>query len=42
MKVLSIAVVALALALAAGAVTAQAGNSDDCHTKTAHGIWDCR
>ena len=41
MKVLSIAVVALALA--AGAVTAQAaGNGDDCHTKTVHGIWDCR
>jgi len=40
MKVLSIAVVALALA--AGAVTAQAGNGEDCHTKTVHGIWDCR
>jgi hypothetical protein len=40
MKVLSIAV--LALALAAGAVTAQAGNGDECHSKTAHGLWDCR
>jgi hypothetical protein len=40
MKVLSMAVVAVALA--AGAVTAQAGNGGDCHTKTAHGIWDCR
>jgi hypothetical protein len=40
MKVLSIAV--LALALASGAVTAQAGNGDECHSKTAHGLWDCR
>jgi hypothetical protein len=32
----------LTLALAAGAAAAQAGNGDDCHTKTVHGIWDCR
>jgi hypothetical protein len=41
MNALKIAV--LTLALAAGAATAQAGNNGaDCHTKTVHGLWDCR
>ena len=41
MKALKIVVVAVALA--AGAVAAQAGNNgDDCHSKTVHGLWDCR
>jgi hypothetical protein len=34
----------LTIALAAGAAAAQAGNGngDDCHTKSVHGLWDCR
>jgi hypothetical protein len=41
MKALKI--VMLTLALVAGAAAAQAGNNgDDCHTKTVHGVWDCR
>jgi len=33
----------LTLVLIAGAATAQAGNNgDDCHSKTVHGLWDCR
>jgi hypothetical protein len=33
----------LTLALAAGAAAAaQAGNGDDCHSKSTHGLWDCR
>jgi len=41
MKVLKYAV--LLFAVLAGAAAAQAGNDpDDCHTKTVHGIWDCR
>jgi hypothetical protein len=41
MKALKI--VMLTLALAAGAAAAaQAGNGDDCHSKSTHGLWDCR
>jgi hypothetical protein len=35
-------ILVLTLALAAGAAAAQAGNGDDCHSKTVHGLWDCR
>jgi hypothetical protein len=36
-------IVMLTLAVAAGAaVAAQAGNTDDCHSKSVHGVWDCR
>jgi len=38
----SLKYVALTFALMAGISVAQAGNGDDCHTKTVHGIWDCR
>jgi hypothetical protein len=42
MKALKIVMLTVALAAGAAAV-AQAGNDgDDCHTKTVHGVWDCR
>lgn len=42
MKALKYITLTLAL-LAGAAATAQAGNdADDCHTKTVHGLWDCR
>lgn len=46
MKALQIALVALVLA-ASGAAVASAKdgyipNYDDCHSKSVHGVWDCR
>jgi hypothetical protein len=40
MKALKI--VLITLAIATGAVAAQAGNEDGCTTKSLHGLWDCR
>jgi hypothetical protein len=42
MKVFKIVMLTLAVATGA-AVAAQAGSDgDDCHSKSVHGLWDCR
>jgi hypothetical protein len=32
----------MALTLAAGITASQASPGDDCHSKSLHGVWDCR